>query len=74
MKRLLACLLVIASPALAQQVEPSPNEEALGNKLLAEMRGGIQCNASLILLQRQVKDLQAQLDAAKKSTETAPKN
>lgn len=42
--------LFAATTALAQQ-QQSPNEQALGTKLMQEIQGGLNCSASLIGMQ-----------------------
>ena len=62
MKILLLTMLLI-TPALAQQ---TPQEQALGQKLLQEINQGLQCNATVIDLNKKLADLQKQLDEMKK--------
>jgi hypothetical protein len=60
MKRLaiLACLIA-AAPAIAQT--PSPMEQALGAKIMAEMSTALQCSADAITLRAQLAAAQKEL-------------
>lgn len=49
MKRLILLAAFIATPAIAQQ-QPSPVEQALGQKLMQEISAGVQCTAQAITL------------------------
>jgi hypothetical protein len=63
MKHLLASLAVLsAAPAFAQQPAPSsPNEQALGQKLLAEINSSIACSANLITINQTLTAAQARI-------------
>lgn len=54
-------LVLISSVALAQQ--PSPESQALAQKLMAEINANIQCSAAGITLAQQLKDAQARIKA-----------
>jgi len=60
-------LLLLASPALAQQAPQSPMEQAISGKLMDEINQNIQYRAALVTLQAQMADLQKKLDEANKS-------
>lgn len=45
--------LLLASPAIAQQ-QPTPIQQALGERLMREVNEGLQCSASLIGLQQEL--------------------
>lgn len=44
----------IVSPALAQQQQPSPSEQAIGAKLMQEIQGSLNCGANLISIQAEL--------------------
>lgn len=50
MKKLIIVLVLISTPSFAQQTTTSPNEQALGQKLLQEIQAGISCNSNAISL------------------------
>ena len=51
-------LLALAAPAMAQQpVQQSPQEQALGNRLMTEIGTSLQCQAALITAQRELEEL-----------------
>lgn len=54
----------IITPVSAQQ-PPTPTEQALSNKLLAEISAGIQCNASAVALQQQLAAITKERDELK---------
>jgi hypothetical protein len=51
--------LLATTAALAQQ--QTPNEQALGTKLMQEIQGGLNCSASLITLQAELAKAQARV-------------
>lgn len=52
---------VVATVALAEQ--PSPESQALAQKLMGEINANIQCGASVITLQQQIAAKDAQIKA-----------
>jgi hypothetical protein len=61
MHRILLALVFLATPAFAQNASlPSPNERAIGAKLMAEINAGLTCSAALITAQDDVTRVQAQ--------------
>lgn len=63
MKYLIGFLLtaVSFSSAFAQQQPSSPNEQALGQKVMQEIQLGLNCNAALITVQAELTKAQARL-------------
>lgn len=59
--RLLIIMLavLIATPTFAQQA--SPNEQALGAKLMIEIQSGLSCGANLIGVQAELAKAQARI-------------
>ena len=57
--------LLLASPALAQQPNQSPLDQALSGKLMEEINQNIQYRAAVVSLNDQVTDLKKQLDTVK---------
>lgn len=55
--------------ALAQQ---SPEMQAIGNKLIAEINAGIVCGASAITQKQEIDKLQAEIKALKDKYEPQP--
>lgn len=47
MLRYAIAFALLATPCLAQQA-PTPNEQALSNKLMQELQEGVSCNVQLI--------------------------
>ena len=68
MKRLAIFVLIFASPALAQQQQPTAAEQALGQKLFKEMQEGVNCSVNLISVQAEL----AKANARIKELETKP--
>lgn len=64
-----AALLGVASLVYAQQPQQSPTEQALAQRLTAEINNNLTCTANVITLQEQVKKLTAELAEAKKEPE-----
>lgn len=61
MKKLLFFfLLATVATAFAQQ-QPSPNEQAMGTKLMQEIQGGLNCSASLIGVQAELVKAQTRI-------------
>ena len=54
-------LVLLATPAFAQQQAPSPSEQALSAKLGAEIGLGLKCSADLLVLQQQLAQAQVRL-------------
>ncbi len=73
--RLFAVLpFLLPAAALAQPAPQSPAEQALAQRLTAEINNNLTCTANVITLQEQIKTLNAELAAAKKEPEhPAPK-
>lgn len=76
---LAAAALALASPALAQQA-PTPSEQALGAKLMAEINAGLSCSADVIKIkadlaaaQARVKELETQAEIVKQQQHAGPK-
>lgn len=66
----------LTSAALAQQPPASPSEQALAQKLMAEIGTGIQCSTATITLQQQLAAAQERikkLEADQKPQEQPPK-
>jgi len=62
MKRvLIAAALLLAGPALAEQQEQSPAEQALGQRVIVEINANLQAAAKIIELQRQLTAAQARV-------------
>jgi hypothetical protein len=63
--RTIAGLLLTATPAAAQSTDarplPSPQEQALGSKVLIEVKAGLQCGTDLITAEREIAKLQARI-------------
>ena len=61
MRIALALLFVVLTPtlALAQQApqQQTPEQQALGNKLMIEIGAGLQCQGALIAAQRELDEL-----------------
>jgi hypothetical protein len=53
--------LLSITPALAQQPQQSPAEQALGSKLMQEINAGLQCTQQLIGANKQIEQLQARI-------------
>lgn len=60
MKRFVILLLLVSSPAVAQQTS-SPAEQALGIKLMQEIQAGLNCNASTLTMQAELNKAQARI-------------
>jgi hypothetical protein len=67
-KVLFASVLLLPNVVLAQQL-PSPNEQALGNKLMQEIQGSLTCSASVISLQAELTKAQARVKELEASKE-----
>jgi hypothetical protein len=64
MKRFfLLALLTISAQALAEQPQPSALEQALGQRVMAEVNANIQASATIVDLQRQLATAQERLKA-----------
>ncbi len=64
MKRLAVLVaLVVASPAFAQQAQPSSAEQALSDRLIAEIQSNVQARAQLIETQRKLAEAEAKIKA-----------
>jgi len=57
----LAAALLLAGPALAEQQEQSPAEQALGQRVIVEINANLQAAAKIIELQRQLTAAQARV-------------
>lgn len=62
--------LVAVVAAVHAQSAPSPNEEALGKKLMSEIQSGVACSVEVITLQRRLAEMEAKLKAAEKPAES----
>ncbi len=60
MRKLALLLVLLASPALAQQPQ-TPEVEALSQRLIAEINASLQCSAGLISAKREIERLTAEL-------------
>lgn len=65
MKKWIVLACFISVPAWAQQ-KPSPEMEALGNKLMVEINAGIQCNANGIAGRQALEAAQKEIEGLKK--------
>lgn len=76
---LVTSLLVFGSTAQAQMPnaqQPQPMQEALGQKLFAEINAGLSCGAELLTTRRELEAARAQIKAmteAKAAPPEAPK-
>ncbi len=61
MKRLAILVALLATPALAQQ--PSAAEQALSERLIAEIQSNVQARAQLIETQRKLAEAEAKIRA-----------
>lgn len=62
MKRLIAAMVLFSGPVWAQsQLLPTPEVQALGQKLMNEININIQCSATGISLQQQLSAAQAHI-------------
>lgn len=59
MRRVIVLVAMIATPAFGQQ--PSPNEQALGAKLMEEFQRGLTCSAGLIEARAELAKAQARI-------------
>lgn len=64
MKKLVCFLVLLASPALAQQA--TPQVQALSNRIMQEMNTALACDAERIGLLAKVKELEEKLAATEK--------
>jgi len=62
MLKRLAFVLLLTSPALAQQAQQTPAEQALAEKLIQEMQISVSTRAQCIDLQRQLEAAKTRLD------------
>ncbi len=65
MKRVLVCLLMLSSSAIAQE-QGTPRERALMERIGGEVNGSLVCSANVIALQDKIKELEAKLKEAPK--------
>jgi TolA-binding protein len=63
-------LAVVASAQVSQQ---SALEQALSNKLMAEINSGLQCSVAAVNAAKQIADMQKQIDDLKAKYEAPPK-
>lgn len=63
-------LSLVAAPVLAQQ-PPSPEMQAVGNKLMSEINAGLECSTMTITLRGQVDRLNAEVKRLKDKYEPA---
>ena len=68
----LVALLLSAAPALAQQQQQTPSEQALGVKLMQEIQGGLNCSAGLIAVQKQLDAANAKIKELEPKPEAKP--
>ena len=74
MKRVALLAILISSPALSQpQSQPSPEVEALGQRLMSEIAQGVQCNTNAIALRRELDRVNAELRRLRDNYEPEPK-
>jgi hypothetical protein len=66
MKRLAFAFVLISGPALAQQPQQPPIEQALAGKLMTEINARLQCDAFKIGLQQQLAAAQARVKELEK--------
>lgn len=72
--RLFAILpFLLPAAALAQPAPQSPAEQALAQRLTAEINNSLTCSASVITLQEQIKKLSAELAVKKPEPKPEPK-
>jgi TolA-binding protein len=57
--------LALTASASAQQPQMNPLEQALSNKLMAEINSGLQCNVAAVNAAKQIADMQKQIDELK---------
>lgn len=72
MRLAILALCLSSTLALAQQ-KPSPELEAIGQKLMMEINAGIQCNANAIAGRNELEKLQVELKALKAKYESEEK-
>lgn len=65
------CVLTLFLGAAAHAQQPKVSEQALTQKLIAEINAGLACNTQVYQLQQEVQKLQAALAKATKKDEPA---
>jgi TolA-binding protein len=65
--------LALTASASAQQPQMNPLEQALSNKLMAEINSGLQCNVAAVNAAKQIADMQKQIDELKAKYEAPQK-
>jgi TolA-binding protein len=65
--------LALTASASAQQPQMNPLEQALSNKLTAEINSGLQCNVAAVNAAKQIADMQKQIDDLKAKYEAPQK-
>jgi hypothetical protein len=65
--------LLLSSAALAQQQQPSPAEQALGQRLMSEIQKGVTCEAGVISLLAELAAAQAKIKELDKAAEKPKK-
>jgi xanthine dehydrogenase molybdopterin-binding subunit B len=66
MRRWIVIALLASVTGAAAQQPPTPYEQALGAKLMAEINSELTCSTDLISARNQVADLNRQIDDLKK--------
>jgi hypothetical protein len=73
MIRIAIALALLATPALAQQQQPSFTEQAMGQKIMQEINNGLACSARLIEVQKQLETAEAKVKQLEGEAKPAPK-
>jgi predicted RNA-binding Zn ribbon-like protein len=74
MNRFALLLVLLATPALAQQPAPPPEMQALQGRVMQEINANLQCSAATIVLQADNAKLKAEIEALKKEANNKPSN
>ena len=70
---IVALVVFLFSRAHAQQPQQTPREQALTQKLIAEINAGLACSGNVIALQEALKKAQDELAALKKAPDKSEK-
>lgn len=70
MKKYILLVLLLATPAAAQNATPS--EQAMGARIIQEVQASLTCNTSLINAQAEIAKAQAEIKALKEKYEPKP--
>ena len=65
--------LALTASAAAQQPQMNPLEQALSNKLMAEINSSLQCSVAAVNAAKQIADMQKQIDELKAKYEAPQK-